>query len=244
MLIGIAEKRNKRLLRPGSGAPSSTSSVSLPLQPPATPSHPPQGTVISAAGSSSGLSLVLPARDANALSAKYSRHFPLSPGRKVAFKVPPAKDKGGEAAEEGGWILAVVKKVEKGNRYVSSRYEGVSSLHRQGTKYKTSRERKEAHRCKAPSCVTHLRNAYSSLLPSCRMYTTSSRSLIPLPDPNASPNSAAHPSQYPELSKGTVVLALYPDTTAFYRAEVVTTPRDTLVAGLRVRITFATPFPQ
>ena len=164
VLVGLAEKRNKRLLRPGSGAPSSTSSVSLPLQPPATPSHPPQGTINSAAGSSSGLSLVLPARDANALSAKYSRHFPLSPGRKVAFKVPPAKDKGGEAAEEGGWILAVVKKVEKGNRCVSSKYEGVSSLHHQDTKYKTSRERKEAHRCKAPSCVAHLRIAYSPLL--------------------------------------------------------------------------------
>jgi len=74
------------------------------------------------------------------------------------------------------------------------------------------------------------------------MYNTSSRSLIPLPDPNASPNSAAHPSQYPELSKGTIVLALYPDTTAFYRAEVVTTPRDTLVAGLRVGITLTTHF--
>jgi len=50
------------------------------------------------------------------MSAKYSRHFPLAPGRKVAFKVPPVKEKGGEAGEEGGWILAVVKKVEKGNR--------------------------------------------------------------------------------------------------------------------------------
>jgi len=63
---------------------------------------------------------------------KYSRHFPLAPGRKVAFKVPPAKDKGGEAAEVGGWILAVVKKVDKGNRCVSSGYMsvlGISYLH-------------------------------------------------------------------------------------------------------------------
>lgn len=90
--------------------------------------------------------------------------------------------------------------------------------------------------------LTFAMHTHHSFFPSRRMYTTSSRSLIPLPDPNASPNSAAHPSQYPELSKGTVVLALYPDTTAFYRAEVVTTPRDTLVAGLRVRITLRTPF--
>lgn len=120
MFVGVAEKRNKRLLRPGSGAPSSASSVSLPLQPPATSSHPPQGTINSAAGSGTGLSLVLPARDANAIAVKYSRHFPLAPGRKVAFKVPPTKDKGGEVIEEGGWILAVVKKAEKGNRCVSS----------------------------------------------------------------------------------------------------------------------------
>jgi hypothetical protein len=122
---------------------------------------------------------------------------------------------------------------------------GVSYLYRQGTKYKTSRARKEAHRCKAPYFVTRTSaiRTHNSFFPLCRLYTTSSRSLIPLPDPNASPNSAAHPSQYPELSRGTVVLALYPDTTAFYRAEVVTTPRDTLVAGLRVRTTLMTPFP-
>lgn len=74
------------------------------------------------------------------------------------------------------------------------------------------------------------------------MYQTFARFLIPLPDPNASPSSAAHPSQYPELNKGTVVLALYPDTTAFYRAEVVATPKDTLVAGLRVRAILTTPY--
>jgi len=194
---GVVEKRNKRLLRPGSGAPSSGSSAPLPLQPPTASSHAPQGITGSAAGNGSGLSLVLPARDANAISAKYSRHFPLAPGRKVAFKVPPVEDHGGEAGEEGGWILAVVQKVEKGNR----------SYHVQDI---------EGEEGSAPL-----------------IYTTTARSLIPLPDPKAQPNSAAHPSQYPELSKGTVVLALYPDTTAFYRAEVAATPRDTLVAGLR-----------
>jgi hypothetical protein len=73
------------------------------------------------------LSLVLPARDANAISTKYSRHFPLAPGRKVAFKVPPVKEKG-EVTEEGGWILAVVKKVDKGNRCVSSSVLGTECL--------------------------------------------------------------------------------------------------------------------
>lgn len=102
------------------------------------------------------------------------------------------------------------------------------------------------HRCKAPSyleSVAPLRSVLIIPLLSYRMYNNiSARSLIPLPDPNASPNSAAHPSQYPELRKGTVVLALYPDTTAFYRAEVVATPRDTLVAGLRVHIILTAPY--
>lgn len=152
------------------------------------------------------------------------------------------EDQGGEAAEEGGWILAVVKMVGKGNRSSVPVYMDTLELVTYnfkcglGTKYKTLRARKAARRCKAPSRCLH-REVYSSLLLMLyRIYTTTARSLIPLPDPNAPPNSAAHPSQYPELSKGTVVLALYPDTTAFYRAEVVATPRDTLVPGLRVRI--------
>ena len=238
----MAEKRHKRLLRPGSGAPSSASSASLPLQLPATSSHPPQNITSSAAGSASGLSLVLPARDANAISAKYSRHFPLAPGRKVAFKVPPVEDQSGEAAEEGGWILAVVKKVEKGNRssvpmctniLESVTYNVGCGV---GTLYKTLKARKATHRCKAPSVTCTAKCTHHSFFLLYRIYTTTARSLIPLPDPNALPNSAAHPSQYPELSKGTVVLALYPDTTAFYRAEVMATPRDTLVASLRVCI--------
>ena len=241
LLIGVADKRNKRL-RPGSGAPSSTSSASLPLQPPATSSHLPQGTTSLAVGSGSGLSLVLPARDANAISAKYSRHFPLVPGRKVAFKVPPAEDQSGEAAEEGGWILAVVKKVEKGNRSSVPVYVKTLILVTYnvkcgaGTMYKTSKARKAVRPCKVSSVPCTARCTHHSFL-LYRIYTTTARSLIPLPDPNAVPNSAAHPSQYPELSKGTVVLALYPDTTAFYRAEVVATPRDSLVASLRVRLT-------
>ncbi|KAH9950535.1 SGF29 tudor-like domain-containing protein [Amylocystis lapponica] len=59
-----------------------------------------------------------------------------------------------------------------------------------------------------------------------KQYNTTIRSLIPIPDPSAPPDSPAHPSAYPEFSKGAIVLALYPDTSCFYRAEVLASPKD------------------
>ncbi|KAL4081056.1 SGF29 tudor-like domain-containing protein [Scleroderma citrinum] len=55
-------------------------------------------------------------------------------------------------------------------------------------------------------------------------YNTTLRAIIPLPDPNAPPNSAAHPSAYQEFPAGSTVMALYPDTSCFYRAEVIASP--------------------
>ncbi|KAL1748430.1 SGF29 tudor-like domain-containing protein [Schizophyllum fasciatum] len=57
-------------------------------------------------------------------------------------------------------------------------------------------------------------------------YNTTLRGIIPLPDADAPPTSAAHLNAYPEFTKGSAVLALYPDTSCFYRAEVVASPRD------------------
>ena len=59
-----------------------------------------------------------------------------------------------------------------------------------------------------------------------RSYNTTLRSLIPLPDPFAPPNSTTHPSSYEEYAVGSIVMGLYPDTSCFYRAEVVAAPRD------------------
>lgn len=53
--------------------------------------------------------------------------------------------------------------------------------------------------------------------------------MIPLPDPTAPPNSVTHPNSYEEYPAGSVVMGLYPDTSCFYRAEVVAAP------GTRVR---------
>ncbi|OSD07247.1 hypothetical protein PYCCODRAFT_1430489 [Trametes coccinea BRFM310] len=57
-------------------------------------------------------------------------------------------------------------------------------------------------------------------------YNTTLRAIIPLPDPNAPPDSAAHLNAYPEFVAGSTVMALYPDTSCFYRAEVIASPRD------------------
>ncbi|KAN0087469.1 Translin [Tylopilus felleus] len=62
-------------------------------------------------------------------------------------------------------------------------------------------------------------------------YNTTLRAIIPLPDPNAPPNSAAHPNAYQEFPAGSIVMALYPDTSCFYRAEVVASPRDIQPSG-------------
>lgn len=59
-----------------------------------------------------------------------------------------------------------------------------------------------------------------------RRYNTTLRAIIPLPDPSAPPDGATHLNAYPTFSAGSIVMALYPDTSCFYRAEVVASPRD------------------
>ncbi|EKM51482.1 uncharacterized protein PHACADRAFT_127078 [Phanerochaete carnosa HHB-10118-sp] len=57
-------------------------------------------------------------------------------------------------------------------------------------------------------------------------YNTTLRGIIPLPDMTAPPDSAAHLNAYPEFQAGQTVMALYPDTSCFYRAEVIENPKD------------------
>ncbi|KAG9315887.1 hypothetical protein JVU11DRAFT_3536 [Chiua virens] len=62
-------------------------------------------------------------------------------------------------------------------------------------------------------------------------YNTTLRAIIPLPDPDAPPNSAAHSNAYQEFQAGSTVMALYPDTSCFYRAEVIASPKDLMPSG-------------
>jgi SAGA-associated factor 29 len=71
--------------------------------------------------------------------------------------------------------------------------------------------------------------------PLLRSWNTTLRSIIPLPNPAANPSSSAHPSNLEDYPKGTAVLALYPDTTSFYRATVVSAPLPGTGHGLGIR---------
>ncbi|KAJ8518460.1 hypothetical protein ONZ45_g4445 [Pleurotus djamor] len=62
-------------------------------------------------------------------------------------------------------------------------------------------------------------------------YNTTLRAIIPLPDPNVQPGSASHISAYQTFPAGSTVMALYPDTSCFYRAEVITPPAQPGRAG-------------
>jgi len=56
------------------------------------------------------------------------------------------------------------------------------------------------------------------------IYKTTPKAILPLPDPDAPLGSPAHLNVYPEFPVGSTVMALYPDTSCFYRAEVIATP--------------------
>jgi len=56
-------------------------------------------------------------------------------------------------------------------------------------------------------------------------------SIIPLPDKDAPPGSPAHLGAYQEFSTRATVMALYPDTSCFYRAEVIASPKDISTQG-------------
>ncbi|WVR06585.1 hypothetical protein IAU60_003617 [Kwoniella sp. DSM 27419] len=55
-------------------------------------------------------------------------------------------------------------------------------------------------------------------------YNTTLRSIIPLPDPSSASHLSSHPSNLHDFPRDSIVLALYPDTTAFYRATVISAP--------------------
>ncbi|KAI0926963.1 hypothetical protein AcW1_007659 [Taiwanofungus camphoratus] len=74
-------------------------------------------------------------------------------------------------------------------------------------------------------------------------YNTTLRAIIPLPDPTAPPDSAAHLNAYPEFTTGSTVMALYPDTSCFYRAEVVASPRDMQPSDRAGQSSKQTPIP-
>lgn len=62
----------------------------------------------------------------------------------------------------------------------------------------------------------------------CRIYATTLRSIVPLPD---SRDRSTFPPEYPP---GTEVMALYPETTSFYHAKIAQSPTQTKRPTYRV----------
>ena len=159
--------------------------------------------------------------------------MPLQEGRKVAFHPPSGSGTNGPT-DESTWILAVVTKCinQDKNRSVFSSPPlsklvldlkgNLATLYRMRNHRKTANPERKYRKCLVAICQPNT---------PIRHYNTTLRSIIPLPDPNAPPNSASHQSAYPVFPAGATVMALYPDTSCFYRAEVIASPSDMHPAG-------------
>ncbi|KAF8264759.1 SGF29 tudor-like domain-containing protein [Lactarius quietus] len=130
------------------------------------------------------------------------KQLPLQEGRMVAFH-PPTSGKGadGMSPEDTTWIMARI----------------VRSFHQDKFRY-------EVEDIEPQEDGKPLRYQAS-------LRSSAHTSIIPLPVKDASVGSPAHISAYQEFHTGATVLALYPDTSCFYRAEVVASPKDIPTQG-------------
>ncbi|WVF68778.1 hypothetical protein IAT40_003550 [Kwoniella sp. CBS 6097] len=87
------------------------------------------------------------------------------------------------------------------------------------------------------SCIQQDRMRYTvtDIEDTSAAYNTTLRSIIPLPDPDSPSHLSSHPSNLEDYGRGAQVLALYPDTTSFYRATVVAPPPPGTGNGLGIR---------
>lgn len=166
---------------------------------------------------STGPSPAIPfSREPKARREALGKQLPLQEGRKVAFHPPSGKTADGSVVDvdENTWILAVITKCinQDKNRWVHFFIFRVCPI-----EYICSYE------------VQDVEPQEDGQPGQC--YNTTLRAIIPLPDPNAAPNSAAHPNAYQEFPAGSTVMALYPDTSCFYRAEVIASPKDLQPSG-------------
>ncbi|KAF7299038.1 SGF29 C-terminal domain-containing protein [Mycena indigotica] len=144
-------------------------------------------------------------RDPKARREAYSAQLPLVPGRKVAFHQPSGKLSGPGGAKPVAAAASTL--METGENWILAVV--VKCLSADKLKYEV--QDPEPQEDGSPGLRYH----------------TTMRAIIPLPDPSAPPSSPSHVSAYPEFSPGSTVMALYPDTSCFYRAEVIATPRQT-----------------
>jgi len=129
------------------------------------------------------------------------RQLPLQEGRMVAFH-PPTSGKGADGTSP------------EDTTWIMARI--VRSFHQDKFRYEVE-DIEPQEDGKPLRYQATLRSAHTSI--------------IPLPDKDASVGSPAHISAYQEFHTSATVLALYPDTSCFYRAEVVASPKDMPTQG-------------
>lgn len=178
----------------------------------------PRATIAATVRGSTGPSPAVPfSREPKARREALAKQLPLQEGRKVAFHPPVGKNADGSTVDvdENTWILAVITKCinqDKNRRVIFSALEVIYLI---DCIYSYEVQDVEPQEDGQPG----------------QCYNTTLRAIIPLPDPSAPPNSAAHPNSYQEFPAGSTVMALYPDTSCFYRAEVIASPKDLQPSG-------------
>ncbi|KAF7314268.1 Saga complex component [Mycena kentingensis (nom. inval.)] len=132
------------------------------------------------------------------------KQLPLQAGRKVAFHQPSGKPATAANKAGGGAAATGTGAIETGENWILAVV--VKSM---GDKYRYEVQDPEPQEDGQPGLC----------------YYTNLKAIIPLPDPNAPDRSLSHVSSYPEFAVGATVMALYPDTSCFYRAEVLSNPK-------------------
>ncbi|KAJ7780653.1 SGF29 tudor-like domain-containing protein [Mycena maculata] len=197
------ESAEKRIKRPRPPSPSST-----PVPPaPAIP-VPSRVSITLPARNSVGPAPAVFSRDPKVRREALARQLPLQEGRKVAFHQPSGKPMGSSGGKPNGGGGG---NVDTGENWILA----VVTKCLNGDKNRYEVQDPEPQEDGQPGLC----------------YNTTLRAIIPLPDPNASPGSPSHLSSYQEFLPGSTVMALYPDTSCFYRAEVISTPKYTQQTG-------------
>ncbi|WVW84985.1 hypothetical protein I302_107021 [Kwoniella bestiolae CBS 10118] len=127
----------------------------------------------------------------------YSDQLPLQPGRRVAFRLPKHK----VSDSEGGEVIAVGSGAGAGGG---------------GDDWILATIKR---------CIQMDKMRYEVQdVDDGNAYNTTLRSIIPLPDPTSPSHLSSHPLNLEDFPRDSQVLALYPDTTSFYRATVISPP--------------------
>ncbi|KAJ7644127.1 SGF29 tudor-like domain-containing protein [Roridomyces roridus] len=196
------ESAEKRMKRPRPPSPSSTP---VPAAQPIPAVTNRVSITLPARNSVGPSSATTFSREPKARREALARQLPLQEGRKVAFHQPSGKPSSGGKPSGGGG------NADTGENWILA----VVKKCLNGDKNRYEVQDPEPQEDGQPGLC----------------YNTTLRAIIPLPDPNASPGSPSHLSSYQDFLPGSTVMALYPDTSCFYRAEVISTPKHAQQTG-------------